>query len=403
MLRELSVQNLALIEDARVELSPGYCAWTGETGAGKSLLLAALTLVLGGKASADWVRSGKSEARAAAVFDVSEPSLREEVEAILGGDLDDGQVILTRRISAHGRGSSQVNGLPVTVATLQTLGARLVDLHGQHEGRALLDPERQRALLDAHAGLAPRVEEFDQLRAEFEMLRRRRRDLLHHADERHRERALLEFERDELAALDPQPGEPADLAHEAHRLANVVAIREASGEGFALLYEAERSAQGLLETVAQALAPLAESVPQFTDAAEALERLAEETREIAYNLRTLSQTLDDDPERLEEVEARLAHYRRLASRFKCGLDDLPATQDAVRTRLATLDQNDADLNGLDTPLAEACAAMNAAAASLSIAREQASKAFARAVKARLKTLGLAGAAGRGRRNASAAG
>src|SRR4051794_16099879 len=185
VLRELSVQNLALIEDIQVELEEGYCAWTGETGAGKSLLLTALGLVLGGKASADLVRAGRGEARAAAVFDVGAPGLRAEgeailggppaddqlsptragaaqgrgarglraeVEAILGGRLDDDQLILTRRISAQGRGSAQANGLPVTVATLQALGQRLIDIHGQHEGRALLDPDRQRDLLDTHGG-----------------------------------------------------------------------------------------------------------------------------------------------------------------------------------------------------------------------------------------------------------
>ena len=138
MLRELSVQNLALIEDVRVELEGGYCAWTGETGAGKSLLLTALALVLGGKASAEMIRTGKTEARAAAVFDLDEPSLKAEIESTLGGELDDGALIITRRISAQGRGSAHVNGLPVTISTLEKLGEILVDIHGQLEdGRCL--------------------------------------------------------------------------------------------------------------------------------------------------------------------------------------------------------------------------------------------------------------------------
>src|SRR3954466_14756061 len=148
VLRELSVQNLALIEDVEVELEGGFSAWTGETGAGKSLLLTALGLVLGGKASADLVRAGKAEARAAAVFEVTDPPLRAEVEGMLGGPLDDDQVIVTRRISAQGRGTAHVNGLPVTVSTLQALGARLIDFHGQHEHRELIDPGHQRAVLD---------------------------------------------------------------------------------------------------------------------------------------------------------------------------------------------------------------------------------------------------------------
>src|SRR6516164_1795663 len=112
MLRELSVQNLALIEDAHVQLEDGYCAWTGETGAGKSLLLTALGLVLGGKASADLIRTGKGEARAAATFELKDPGLKTEIETILGGPLDDQELIMIRRIAAEGRSSAQVNGLP---------------------------------------------------------------------------------------------------------------------------------------------------------------------------------------------------------------------------------------------------------------------------------------------------
>ena len=112
MLRELSVQNLALIEDLRVELEPGFCAWTGETGAGKSLLLAALGLTLGAKAGGDLVREGKTEARAAAVFQIVEPHLREEIETILGGALDDQELIITRRVSAQGRGGATSTACP---------------------------------------------------------------------------------------------------------------------------------------------------------------------------------------------------------------------------------------------------------------------------------------------------
>ena len=153
MLRELSVQNLALIEDVQVELDEGFCAWTGETGAGKSLLLTALGLVLGGKASADLVRAGKTEARAAAVFVVEDAALRSVLEDILGGSVEEEELIIMRRVSAQGRSSAQVNGMPVTIATLQRLGEQLVDIHGQTEGRALLDPDRQRGLLDAFGGL----------------------------------------------------------------------------------------------------------------------------------------------------------------------------------------------------------------------------------------------------------
>jgi DNA repair protein RecN (Recombination protein N) len=395
VLRELSVQNLALIEDVCVELGGGYCAWTGETGAGKSLLLTALGLVLGGKASADLVRAGKAEARAAAVFDVSEPAVRAEVEAVLGGPLDGEQnddgsnpLILTRRVSAQGRGSAQVNGMPVTVATLRALGERLVDVHGQSEGRALADPDHQRDLLDAHGGLVPLAETFHRRRDEHEALRRRRLDLLRHAHDRQRERALLEFERDELAAADPKPGEVEELSRDAHRLASAGAIREAAAQGYARLYEADRSAQELLESVARSLAPLAKVVPELAGAAETLGRLADETREVARGLRDLGDRPDDDPGRIEEVEARLAVYRRLATRFHCGPDDLAAKRAEIEARLAALDRDDGDLAGLDPPLAAAWDALEKASKALSAGRRKTAKAFARAIQARLRPLGL---------------
>lgn len=393
MLRELSVQNLALIEDVNVELGPGYCAWTGETGAGKSLLLTALGLVLGGKASADLVRAGKAEARAAAVFDVSDPALRAEVEAVLGGPLDGGDdgpgpLILTRRVSAQGRGSAQVNGMPVTVATLQALGERLVDVHGQTEGRALADPDRQRDLLDAHGGLGPLVADYRARRDAHDALRRRRLELLRQAGERQRERALLEFERDELAAADPRAGEVEELTREAHRLANAGAVREAASAGYARLYEAERSAQGLLASVGRSLAPLAAAVPELAEAAETLDRLAGETREVAYALRDLADGRDDEPGRLDDVESRLALYRRLASRFHCAPDELAAKRSEVEARLAALERDDSDLAGLDAPLAAAWSALGEAASALTAGRRKTAKAFARALQSRLRPLGL---------------
>ncbi len=388
MLRELSVQNLALIEDARVELQGGYCVWTGETGAGKSLLLTALGLVLGERASGDLVRAGKEEARAAAVFELVEAGVRADVEAVLGGPIDEDQLILTRRISPQGRSQAHANGLPITVAVLRQLGTRLLDIHGQHEGRALIDPERQRALLDAHGGLEPLLATYRAARSEHEGLRRRRLELIEAAERRRRERDLLAFERDELAAADPRPGESEELARDAHRLANAEELRSATAEGYTLLYEADGSAQELLDRVARRLAPLADEVPELATPAADLERLADEIREAARALRSLSQAWEDDPDRLEEIETRLALYRRLATRFRCAPDELAARRQAVEEQLAGIEQDDADLAGLDAPLAAAWSALRAAAAELTGGRRRACKAFARSVQSQLKALSL---------------
>ncbi len=391
VLRELSVQNLALIEDVRIEIQGGYCAWTGETGAGKSLLLTALGLVLGGKASADLVRSGKEEARAAAVFEIQEPNVRADVEALLGGPIDDDQLILTRRISAQGRGAAHANGLPVPVATLRKLGQRLIDVHGQHETQTLLDPDRQRTLLDTYGELVPLLLNYQKCRSLHEGLRKRRLALIEAAEERRRELALLTFERDELAAAEPKPGEYVELHREAQRLANAEALREAVNEGHHLLYEADQSVQTLLKRVARKLEPLAGSIPEFAEAAETLHRLAEETKEVAYGLRDFGADQADAPGRLDAIESRLALYRKLASRFRCEPNDLAARQEAIEERLAQFDQEEADLAQLDGPLADAWESLKNASKVLSEARSKTCKAFAKAVLAHLKDLNLGGA------------
>ncbi len=391
MLRELSVQNLALLEDIHVALEGGYCAWTGETGAGKSLLLLGLGLVLGGKASSDLIRSGKHEARAAAVFELSDAALRSQVEAILGGPLDDDQLIITRRVTLHGRGTAQVNGLPVTVATLERLGERLVDIHGQLEGRALLNPDGQRDLLDAYGGLDDDIRAYRLAREAHDNLRLKRLALIDTTEARRREHALLEFEREMFAAADPKPGEYAELDREAHRLQSAEQIRAAARTGYSLLYETEPSARDLLSRMAKTLEPLAQAAPELADASATLERLADETREVAFLLRDLGRDWEDDPARLEDIEERMASYRRLANRFRCGPDELADRRAQTELRLENLAQDDANLLALDAPLAAAWETLKRAAGRLTDSRRRIARRFARTIAARLKPLGLAGA------------
>jgi DNA repair protein RecN (Recombination protein N) len=388
VLRELSVQNLALIEDVRVELRDGYCAWTGETGAGKSLLLTALGLVLGGKAAADLVRTGRDEARAAAVFEISEPALRADIEAILGGPIDDDCLILTRRITAQGRSSAHANGLPVTVAALRALGERLIDVHGQHESRVLLDPDRQRSMLDDHGDLEALRTAYREAREVHQRLRRKRLALLEAAQHRRREQALLAFERDELVAADPAPGEYEEMTREAHRLANAEALRSATAEGYALLYEADHSAQDQLAQVARRLQPLAEAAPELAAVVADLDRLAGEARDVAYTLRKLGEGWEDDPPRLEDVESRLALYRRLATRFHCAPDDLVGRREAIEQQLAAIERDDEDLASLDAPLQQSWDRLRSVAAELSAARRKTCKSFAKSVQGQLKALSL---------------
>ncbi len=391
MLRELSVQNLALIEDVHIELEGGYCVWTGETGAGKSLLLTALGLVLGGKASADLIRSGKSEGRAAAVFEVVDPNLRNEIETILGGSLEDDQLIMTRRIAAQGRGGARSMDCPSAWPRSRGWASSLSTFTASRKAAPCWTPISSATLLDAYGGHREAVDSYQCARQSHEELRRKRQALLDSVQTRLRERALLEFERDELTALDPTSGEYDELGREAHRLQNAEQIRTAAATGYSLLYEADRSAQDLLKRVARTLEPLAQAASELAEAAVTLGRLAEETREVAFSLRDLGQGWDDDPSRLDDIEARLAIYRRLSTRFHCAPDALADRRETIESTLNALDQDDADLLTLDQPLAEAWSLVAQAAGRLSAVRRKTAKDFARAVQRRLKPLGLSGA------------
>ena len=389
MLRELSVQNLALIEDLRVELDSGFCAWTGETGAGKSLLLSALGLALGAKAGADLVREGKTEARAAAVFQIVEPTLRLEIETILNSSLEDQELIITRRVSAQGRNGATANGMPVTVATLRALGDRLVDLHGQHENQAILQPDRQRELLDAYGRLDSLIVAYRRAREEHESLRRRKVALVAAVEGRERERALLEFEREELRTAEPLFGEYDELTSTARRLSRSEEVRAATADGFMTLYEADRSAQELIARVARRLRSLVDPATEVARAADDLDRLAEEVRDVAHSLRDFERSNEADPSKIEEIEARLSLYRRLSGRFRCAPDELPAKAAEIDARLDDLERDETDLQKLDVPLFDAWRNVRLAADSLSQARRSHCITFANAAREQLKDLGLA--------------
>src|SRR5438552_273755 len=264
MLRELSVQNLAVIEDVRIELQPGFCAWTGETGAGKTLLLEALGLLLGERASTELLRAGAEEIRLVGRFELAFPELRNEVEAILEQDLEENEIILSRRLTGAGRSYAYVNEQPVALSTLRRLGAVLVDIHGQRENQSLLQPAYQLRLLDSFGDLDTQREKYQILAQTVRELRRRLATLDAERQQRQRELALLRFEREELDAAALQPGELAELARERERLAHAQGLQTFAADGCNRLYDEEGSVYeqlGKLLKQAQGWAALDPALP----------------------------------------------------------------------------------------------------------------------------------------------
>jgi DNA repair protein RecN (Recombination protein N) len=388
MLRELSVQNLALIEDVRVELAPGFCVWTGETGAGKSLLLGALGLLMGERGSSELLRSGAEELRITGRFELDEPAGRAEVERILDRALEDGEVILSRRLTRSGRSHAYVNDQPVAVGTLRQIGTRLVDVHGQRETASLLEPAYQLQVLDEFGNLEKYRETYLALADRLRTARRRYHTLSAERQQRQRELSLLRFERDELDQAHLEPGESAELARQRERLANAQQLQAFAEGSYATLYEDEGSVIERLGKVKREAEGWADLDPDLAEVVNRLETLHGDVQDVAHTLRRLAGRWEADPERLGEVEARLQLLRKLETKYRRSVDELIVYRVGLDEQEAKLQQAEDDLDGLAGELAALFRQVKEAAAELSRQRARVARKLAAQTQKELADLGM---------------
>jgi DNA repair protein RecN (Recombination protein N) len=391
MLRELSVQNLALIEDVRVELRPGFCAWTGETGAGKSLLLGALGLLLGERSSTDLIRAGAEELRVTGRFDLDSDDVRREAEAVLSSSLPDGEVILARRLTRGGRSQAYVNDQPVAVATLRRLGGLLVDVHGQRESQWLLEPAYQLELLDAYGHLDVPRQKYLAAAERVRGLRRRFNQLSTDRQQRQRELALVRFEREELDAAQLKRSEMAELARERERLANAQALQTFAAAGCEMLHDAEGSVVERLGRLHKDAEGWARLDADLEEVGRRLAALCGEVGDLARTLRHLGQRWEADPERLDEVERRLQLLRRLQDRYRRSADELIAYRAGLDEQEERLQQEEGELEQLGQELRQAFDELKEAARELTRQRQKVARRLAAEAQKELADLGMVGA------------
>jgi DNA repair protein RecN (Recombination protein N) len=390
MLRELSVQNLAVIADVRVELESGFCAWTGETGAGKSLLLGALGLLLGERGSADLLRAGAEELRVTGRFELDSPEVKRDVETILATTLED-DLILSRRLTRAGRSHAYVNDQPVAVATLKQIGELLVDIHGQRESQSLLEPAYQLGLLDAYGHLeAPRQAYLD-LAQQLRELRQRYRTLSAERQQRQRELALVRFEREELDQAKLEPGEQAELTRERERLMHAQGLQDFASQSYLALYEDDDSVVDRLGKLQREAERWAALDPSLEEIVRRLEAANAEVQDVAQTLQKMGQRWEADPERLEEVEQRLQLLRRLETKYRKTLDELIVYHVGLDEQERRLQQEESDLSGVEAEMAAVFRKLKGAAAELSKARQRVAKKLAAAAQKELADLGMADA------------
>lgn len=373
MLRELAVQNLAVIEDVRVELRPGFCAWTGETGAGKSLLLGALGLLLGDRGSAELIRTGADELRVTGRFEFAKPDQRAAAEAILNDTLPDDELVITRRLARSGRSTALVNEQPVAVTTLRKLGEILVDVHGQRESYSLLQPAYQLELLDAFGKLTDLRQKYVAAAERVRDLRRRHRALAEARQARQRELALVRFERDELDAANLEAGELPELQKEREKLVHAQSLAAFTATVAARLYDDEGSVVETLGRLLKEAHHWAGLDKKLAEVAARLDALRPEVQDLAETCRDLSERFEADPERLDEIERRVQSLKKLEAKYGRPADELIAYRDSLGAKEADLRKQEDDLSGVEAELRPAFAELKAAADLLSKQRAKVAK------------------------------
>ena len=373
MLRYLNIRNLAVIESLEVSFQPGLNVITGETGAGKSIVVGAVGLLLGDRASSEIVRTGEDTAVVQAVFDV-----------------DGAEVIVRREVTSQGRSRSFVDGQLVTAGSLKELGVRLVDLHGQHEHQALLNADTHLDLLDQFAGLAEDRQavdlahgEWSSVRAELGEARARERDRDARAE-------FLRFQQAEIERVAPRAGEDEELAAERTLLANAEKLRRLCEEAYARLYDDDASATSALAAVWKRVSELRELDPRFAPYVEGRVAVEAYLGDLASFLREYGTHIEAAPGRLQDIEDRLAAIERLKRKYGPSLQDVVARRDRCAEELAALDSSAETIAELDRRLAAAAARYRSLATALSARRRKRAPAFGRAIEAELESLAMSG-------------
>lgn len=389
MLTELRVRDLATIADVTLQLGPGLNVLTGETGAGKSMLIDALSLLLGERAAGGSVRPGAAKSVVEGAFEGIDAPTRHRIEE-LGLDVDDGRVVVRREISSEGRSRAWVNGSPTTAAVLSQLGALLVDLHGQHETQSLLHAEAQREILDAfaHAGadrgaVAEAYLAVSQLREEEAGLAARR-------DEVRRRSDYLRHVVDEIDAAGIKPGEDETLQLESRRLSQAGTLVEQAQRIVEALEGEAGNALGALGVADRALTGLEKLDPSVGSWREMLDAGYANLSELTRLAGEYAGSVQEDPERLALVERRRDLLSRLSGKYGATLLDVLATRDQAAEELDLLDTADTDLRGLAARRVAAEGALRTAADALGARRREAADRLVRGVSRLLPQLGLPG-------------
>ncbi len=390
MLTHLHIRNLAIIDEIEIDLHQGLTVLTGETGAGKSILIDALQLAVGGRAGVDVIRHGAERAEVAASFELA------AVPAGLRNQLEeqsiefDAELVLRRVVTREGKSRSYLNGQPVPLQILREVGSQLVEIHGQMEFQTLARAASQRELLDGFGGLEAAAAEVARLHREASAARARRDALEAAAADRDARLDLLRFQHRELEGLALKVGETRALHEERSRLGHREKLAAAARSALDLGYESEVNAHALLSRAASPLRSAANIDAQLEPVAAELQAAAALIAGAAQELNRYLESLEIDPHRQEVVEQRLAAIEAAARKHRVPADELPARAATLQSDLQALERASENLGEQNAQLAAQAVAWRRAANTLTAARKPAAARLGELVSARMQRLGMAG-------------
>ncbi len=386
MLLELAVENYAVVDRIRVRFHSGLNLLTGETGSGKSIVVDALGLLLGGRSSADMIRSGSEKARISGVFEVGERAAKVLLEA--GLDCDGADLLLEREILSSGKSRVYVNNRPATVALLKDLAAHLGDIHGQHDQQLLFDPVSQLALLDAFAGARPQRAKVRDLFSAWKKIADEIAELESASREKTRLLDLWTFQRKEIESAGLRVGEDAELDAERRVQQNSGKLLELAGAAWASLYEDPGAVWPVARTVAKKLDELAKIDDSMLPVRQALEPALIAIQDVAYTLRDYLGRVEANPARLEEIENRLAAIEKMKRKYGTGVAEILDFLADVTRKISEVENSGERLESLRRDLVSASLHYAAASQALSELRQAKAAELGRRVEEELKPLAM---------------
>lgn len=388
MLKTLYIENIAVIEKTSIDFSGGLNVLTGETGAGKSIIIDAINAIMGQRTSKEIIRTGESTAFVSAVFEDISPSVAEALEN-LGFEAEDGVLMLQRTLSASGKSTCKINGRPATVSMLRELSVHLINIHGQHESYELFSSDKHLGYIDSYGGFEAEIEGYREKYHEYKILQKKLNAANTDESKRLHEIDLLQFQTQELFDADVQPGEEEQLEAERTALVNVEKIASLLNKA-KLMLDGEDSNGG-----AEAVDIAATAIQNAAAYNSEYEELGSRLTDLYYNLRDCAESIGDalddlenDPQRLEEIEERFDLLNRLTRKYNCSADELPALAERMQTRLEELLSYDKNRD----ELIEACEKAKNEALSLATTlrekRHEAAQTFAANVKKEMQFLNM---------------